>query len=174
MMSGEITQVSIHAYPVFSRQWSAKPIWDSLQRMEYSNRVWLFKLYLTCLSDEDSLRSPLASIARYFPHISYLELVVRDRNIHLVRVFSSPALPDINISDLGYTRAPQNPHILSSTLSLLPNLRILVVGFDVDNYRSEEYQKDMAGLAAIWRIYCTCLAPLFPHSQTTSTVPQPS
>jgi hypothetical protein len=163
------TNAAIRAFPAFSRQWSAKPIWDSLQRMEYQNYVWDFKLHLACLSDEDTLRSALASIARYFPHILNLELIVHDRDIHLVRVFSSPTLPDITISDLGYTRAPQNPHILSSTLSLIPNLRFLVVGFDVDNDRSEEYQNDTAGLAAVWRIYCPNLVwVLFPDGSTVT------
>ena len=82
-----LSQRAIYAFPASLRQWSAKPIWDSLQRMDHLKCVWRFKLCLTCLSDEDTLRSMLVSIAQYFPHVSYLEFVVRERNIHLVRVF---------------------------------------------------------------------------------------
>jgi hypothetical protein len=82
-------QTTVYVFPSFSPQWSAKPIWDSLMQMEYPGRVWSLKLYLTCLSDGSTLRSVLASIAQYFPHIYYLEFILHDQNIHLVRVFSS-------------------------------------------------------------------------------------
>jgi len=117
-------------FPAVSHQWSAKPIWDSLQRMDHLRCVWRFKLCLTCLSDEDTLRSMPSSIAQYFPHVSNLEFVVRERNIHL------------------------NPHVVSSAQSLISNLRVLVVGFDVDHRLPEAYQKDKAGLAGAWRVCC--------------------
>jgi hypothetical protein len=100
VVSGGTSLTTIYVVPAFSRPWSAKPIWDSLLRMEYPGHIWRLKLYLTCLSDEDALRSVLASIAQYFPQVCYLEFVVQDRNIHLVRVFS-PFQPDVTISNLG-------------------------------------------------------------------------
>jgi hypothetical protein len=96
-------QLAIYPFSGFSCQWSAKPIWDSLQGMERPKSVWRIKLYLTCLSDEGILRSVLASIAQYFPQVSYLELMVHDWNIHLVRFFF--LLQPIVISNLGYALA---------------------------------------------------------------------
>jgi hypothetical protein len=48
----------------------------------------------------------------------------------------------------------QNPHMVSSVLSLITNLRVLVVVFDVDRHLPEAYQKDQAGLASAWRVCC--------------------
>jgi hypothetical protein len=108
-LDGRISQTTLYAFPAFSSQWSAKPIWDAMQRLEYAGRLRRLKLYLTCLSDEDTLRSVLASVAQYFPHVYYLEFVVHDRDIHLVRIFSSPFQPDITVSNLGYARARTEP-----------------------------------------------------------------
>ena len=69
--------------------------------------IYIFQSYemdlaiLACLSDKDSLWSMLASIAQYFPDVSYLEVIVHDWNIHLVRIFSSQVQSDIRISNWG-------------------------------------------------------------------------
>jgi hypothetical protein len=48
----------------------------------------------------------------------------------------------------------QNPHIVPSALSLISNLRVLVVGTDVDRHLPEAYQKDNASLASAWHTCC--------------------
>jgi hypothetical protein len=87
--TGGVLMDTVHAYPAFSRQWTAEPIGKSMILYFDKPRVPHLHLHVMDLSDHDVIGPILSSVARYLPRIWRLKFVVRNRDIHLVRFSSS-------------------------------------------------------------------------------------
>jgi len=111
LFGDDTSRTAVLAFPAFSRQWSAKPIRDSLECTARRRYVWRFNLRLTSFSDEDALKSVLSSVAQYFPHVTSLNLIIEDRDIHLVSFFCSRIQAHISAHMVVHThRIPAEYH----------------------------------------------------------------
>jgi hypothetical protein len=83
---------TVHAYPVFARQWTADPIAKSMLHVLPIDWVNDLDLHVMDLSDHDVIGPIMSSVARCLTQIYRLRFVVRSHDIiHLVRSSSSRA-----------------------------------------------------------------------------------
>jgi hypothetical protein len=78
----------VTAFPAFSELWDARLLARSLDSVpgRSASDVNIFQIYVWSLGEEASLRNAISSIAHYFPAVTDLQLFVRNRDIHIVRL----------------------------------------------------------------------------------------
>jgi hypothetical protein len=76
---------AIDVFPLFSQQWSAKPIREALSGFFLDlERINFFNLHIETLSDHVLIRQLVLSISSYFPHIEGLGVHTKDPDIEKV------------------------------------------------------------------------------------------
>ncbi|TDL15938.1 hypothetical protein BD410DRAFT_795866 [Rickenella mellea] len=110
--------------------WSADPIKSHFTSFGPPSMIYCFYVYLSSLSDEETLVRSLRSIADNFRMIGHLVIRVEKKDIHL------------------------NPKALSSVLPCFGKLRSLCIQYwdiwEIDGDRTGPYQDRMPQLAAAW------------------------
>lgn len=86
---------TVHAYPAFSRQWTAESIAKSMAHVMPPEWISCLDLHVMNLSDHDVVGPIMASVAQHLPRILRLRFVVRNHDIHLVCPPSLSVPPDV-------------------------------------------------------------------------------
>jgi hypothetical protein len=76
---------ALNVFPLFSQQWSAKPIREALSGFFLNpKRIKFINVQTETLSDHVLIRQLVSSISSYFPHIEGMSVYIKDPDIETV------------------------------------------------------------------------------------------